>query len=106
MKFTLDYLPYLHKVREYEIKIIFAKCPKKIFKRCLELGAGDGFQSTILTKYGCSFLWIFRFSNINQNYGNRQNITKMRMFLRLFVIILIGSCTIVGLIHIIYKLVN
>ena len=37
--------------RRREIDLIFSKCPEKSFQTGLELGAGDGFQSTLLTKY-------------------------------------------------------
>jgi len=31
--------------------VVFGRCPEKLFNRVLELGAGDGFVSTILAKY-------------------------------------------------------
>ena len=47
----LDWYTYKYRLRRRELKIFFFKFPKKIFKEVLELGAGDGFQSTILTNY-------------------------------------------------------
>jgi Methylase involved in ubiquinone/menaquinone biosynthesis len=51
MKIKTEWLPWLHNYRERELYLIFSKCPEKLFKKGLELGAGDGFQSTLLTKY-------------------------------------------------------
>lgn len=58
LKIKADWLTYLHSLKRKEIKIIFSKCPNKIFNKCLEIGAGDGFQSTILTKYVSELICI------------------------------------------------
>jgi SAM-dependent methyltransferase len=41
----------LHRLRRKEIEIIFSECPEGCFLTGLELGAGDGFQSSLLTSY-------------------------------------------------------
>ena len=53
--------------RKKELDIIFSKCPKKIFKTGLELGAGDGFQSTIITKFVMRVTKIRKLWNIRTN---------------------------------------
>ena len=44
-------MQWLHDYRKREIELIFRRCPEKLFQRGLELGAGDGYQSTLLSKY-------------------------------------------------------
>lgn len=39
------------KIRRREIELIFGGYPDKYFGRGLELGAGDGFQATVLSRY-------------------------------------------------------
>lgn len=52
MKIKAEWTSYLHKVRKRELNLILQKFPsKKIFETALEIGAGDGFQSNILSKY-------------------------------------------------------
>ena len=51
MKIKTAWLPHLHRIRSREIEIAFGRCPEKIFATGLELGAGDGFQSGLLTRY-------------------------------------------------------
>jgi SAM-dependent methyltransferase len=46
-----DWPCYLHARRAREIDLIFGRCPDKLFATGLELGAGDGFQSRLLTRY-------------------------------------------------------
>lgn len=46
-----DWITYIQNLKKRELSNIFSKCPKKIFEKGLELGAGDGFQSTLLTKF-------------------------------------------------------
>jgi SAM-dependent methyltransferase len=41
----------LHDRREKELHLIFRKIPQKSFMHGLEVGAGDGFQSVILSRY-------------------------------------------------------
>ncbi len=48
-----DWQPYLRKLRTREIDLIFRDCPHDAFSCGLELGAGDGFQSTLLAPYAC-----------------------------------------------------
>ncbi len=40
-----------HTLRQREIDIVFGHCPEKSFDRGLELGAGDGFISGLLSRY-------------------------------------------------------
>ncbi len=56
MRVKTDWLPYLHELRRRELDIIFSRCPAKLFRSGLEIGAGDGFQSSILSKYAVSLL--------------------------------------------------
>ncbi|MBI2524690.1 MAG: class I SAM-dependent methyltransferase [Candidatus Rokubacteria bacterium] len=42
---------WLHRIRSREIELIFARCPEAAFGKGLELGAGDGFQSRLLSSY-------------------------------------------------------
>jgi len=51
MRIKADWNCYLHKIRAREFHAVFAHCPKKAFGKALELGAGDGFVSTLLAEY-------------------------------------------------------
>jgi len=51
MKIKPDPIESLHKRRKKELELVFNPFPEKAFSRGLEVGAGDGFQSTILAKY-------------------------------------------------------
>ena len=51
MKIKTEWIPWLLSVRRKEIELIFSKCPEKLFEKGLEIGAGDGFQSTLLSNY-------------------------------------------------------
>jgi SAM-dependent methyltransferase len=51
MKIKAEWLPWLHNYRKRELDLIFSKCPEGMFRSGLELGAGDGCQSTLLAKY-------------------------------------------------------
>jgi len=46
-----DWDRYLHRLRTREIDTIFGDVPPATFRRGLELGAGDGFQSALLRRY-------------------------------------------------------
>ena len=46
-----EYPHWIHENRKREIEIIFSRCPLKLFKRGLELGGGDGYQSALLSRY-------------------------------------------------------
>lgn len=48
MQIRADRHSYLHKIRAREFEAIFGGCPRGAFARALELGAGDGFISTLL----------------------------------------------------------
>lgn len=48
LKLKADWTEYLHRLRRREIEIIFRGCPPNAFRRGLELGAGDAFQSDLL----------------------------------------------------------
>lgn len=56
MKIKTDWPNYLHSLRRREIEMIFGACPPKIFARGLELGAGDGFQSQLLSHFVTSLV--------------------------------------------------
>ncbi len=56
MKFKADWLSYLHQIRRREIEMIFSNCPEQIFSKALELGAGDGFQSVLISKYATKLI--------------------------------------------------
>jgi len=51
MKNRQDWSEYQHKYKKKELDVIFSKCPERLFQRSLELGAGDGFQASLLSKY-------------------------------------------------------
>jgi len=51
-----DWIPLLHRIRRREIEMIFADCPEKHFAAGLELGAGDGFQSRLISRYVVSLI--------------------------------------------------
>ncbi|MCD6311271.1 MAG: class I SAM-dependent methyltransferase [Elusimicrobia bacterium] len=51
MKIKADWLDSLHKLKKRETDAIFAECPEKLFGSGLELGAGDGYQSKLISKY-------------------------------------------------------
>jgi ubiquinone/menaquinone biosynthesis C-methylase UbiE len=56
MRVKADWRSYLHRQRRRELDIIFARCPARLFGSALEVGAGDGYQSTILSQYAVSLL--------------------------------------------------
>jgi 2-polyprenyl-3-methyl-5-hydroxy-6-metoxy-1,4-benzoquinol methylase len=45
---STDWKEYLHTIRKREIDIVFSRLPKTHFKSGLEIGAGDGFQTTLI----------------------------------------------------------
>jgi len=47
----MDWKTYLHAIRKRETEVIFSGCPPHAFPAALELGAGDGYQSTLLQVY-------------------------------------------------------
>jgi SAM-dependent methyltransferase len=47
----MEWLDYLHLIRRREIDRIFGECPPRVFPLGLELGAGDGYQSSLLGAY-------------------------------------------------------
>lgn len=51
MRIKKDWTLWLHEYRTEELNRIFSGCPEGLFATGLELGAGDGFQGTLLTKY-------------------------------------------------------
>jgi SAM-dependent methyltransferase len=51
VKIKADWLPWLHAYKEREIHKAFFGCPDRCFDDGLEIGAGDGFQSLLLSKY-------------------------------------------------------
>lgn len=51
MKIRQDWSEHQHKHKEREVGLIFSKCPERLFPTALELGAGNGFQATLLSKY-------------------------------------------------------
>jgi SAM-dependent methyltransferase len=51
MRIKADWITYLHQFRKREVDLIFHRCPAKAFGLGLELGAGDGFQSDLLSHY-------------------------------------------------------
>ncbi len=48
MRLKADWQKWLHAIRKRELDIVFSQCPKDTFKHALELGAGTGFQSSLL----------------------------------------------------------
>jgi SAM-dependent methyltransferase len=54
MKLKADWAAHLHELRRRELEIIFHRFPAGAFNSALELGAGDGFQSAILSGYAKS----------------------------------------------------
>ncbi len=51
MKIKADWIDSLHKLKVRETDAIFSKCPEKVFGEGLELGAGNGYQSRLISKY-------------------------------------------------------
>jgi SAM-dependent methyltransferase len=51
MKVKRDWGTYLHEIRRREFELIFGRFPRPVFNHALEIGAGDGFQSGLLTEY-------------------------------------------------------
>ena len=56
MKLKADWIPWLHAYRKRETDSIFEKCPEGLFRCGCELGAGDGYQSTLLSRYIVSLI--------------------------------------------------
>lgn len=48
---STDWKEYLHTIRKREIDIVFSRLPKTNFKSGLEIGAGDGFQTTLIAPH-------------------------------------------------------
>lgn len=51
MKMKMAWRPYYDGLRRREFEAIFSGCPDKAFRAVLELGAGRGLQSRLLTKH-------------------------------------------------------
>jgi SAM-dependent methyltransferase len=51
VRIKADWLTHLHNIRRWEIELIFSECPPQTFAEALELGAGDGYQSELLSRY-------------------------------------------------------
>lgn len=51
MRLKADPTESLHNLKQKEIAAVFGHCPGKLFRRALELGAGDGYTSTLLAGY-------------------------------------------------------
>lgn len=50
LRVKADWLTYLHQLRRREFDLVFGRCPAGVFGRGLELGAGDGHASDLLTQ--------------------------------------------------------
>lgn len=50
MRVKADWPTYLHQLRRREFDLVFGRCPAGAFGRGLELGAGDGHVSGLLTR--------------------------------------------------------
>jgi SAM-dependent methyltransferase len=51
VRIRADWRTHLHDIRRWEIELIFSGCAPQAFAEALELGAGDGFQSGLLSRY-------------------------------------------------------
>ncbi len=51
IRLRADWTTYLHQIRKRGYQKLFQNCPKKLFDWGLELGAGDGCQSSYLAKH-------------------------------------------------------
>lgn len=67
VRLKTDWLPFLHRFRRREIEAVFDGCPDKTFATGLELGAGDGFQSRLLTR------WVSRLVSTDYDQGVLSN---------------------------------
>lgn len=47
----IPWLEYLHQARTREFDFVFGRCPPSLFAKGLELGAGDGYQSRLLSRH-------------------------------------------------------
>ncbi|MGB7567475.1 MAG: class I SAM-dependent methyltransferase [Chitinivibrionales bacterium] len=56
MKLKADWIPWLHAYRKLETDRIFQNCPDGLFHHGCELGAGDGYQSALLSRYIVSLI--------------------------------------------------
>jgi len=70
MKIKADWNDYLHHLRLAEIDTIFRDCPKNVFECGLEIGAGDGFLSRILSTYALHLVC----TEINEQRLNTQDL--------------------------------
>ncbi|MCY2928625.1 MAG: class I SAM-dependent methyltransferase [Planctomycetota bacterium] len=48
MRIKPDWTEYLHAIRRQQFGVVFGRCGAGVFPQALELGAGDGFLSTLL----------------------------------------------------------
>jgi len=74
VRIKADWTNYLHNLRRQEMEVVFRNCPKKLFGKVLELGAGDGFVSSIFTDY-TEQLVCTDLNPDRLNKTNRDNIT-------------------------------
>ncbi len=51
VRIKADLTESLHRFKQREIAAVFGRCPGKLFRRALELGAGDGYASTLMAEY-------------------------------------------------------
>ena len=51
MSLKADWLQHLHAFRRRELQVVLGQCPEHHFPYGLELGGGDGYQSSILSRY-------------------------------------------------------
>lgn len=56
MRLKANWIQWLHAYRKRETDVIFQKCPDGLFHCGCELGAGDGYQSTLLSRYILSLI--------------------------------------------------
>ena len=46
-----EWLDHLHEIRRREYDLVFGGCPPFLFRRGLELGSGDGYESGLLSRH-------------------------------------------------------
>ena len=51
MRLHTEWLSYLRALRRREVELAFRWCPPGVFANALELGAGDGYQASLLARY-------------------------------------------------------
>ena len=72
MRLHTEWLSYLRALRRREVELAFRWCPPGVFANALELGAGDGYQASLLARYASRL--------VSTDYVMEQVYTALKVF--------------------------